>query len=146
MIKLSRMADYAVLLLTRMAQQETALYSAQSLSLQTQLSLPTVSKILKTLAKADILVSVRGSRGGYALVRPAGQINIAQVIEAIDGPITLTECTGSHKGECTLESSCPTRTGWFKINRTVKEALSNVSLAELTVPAPVFLAPHLAHC
>lgn len=154
MIRLSRLADYAVVILAHMAQQDSAsadriLHSAHTLAGQTHLALPTVSKILKALVKAELLLSVRGSRGGYTLAREARYINVADVIEAVDGPIGLTECAEGGGGECTLESVCSTRNAWRRINSTVRAALATITLEELAHPLPIPVAlPErtLVHC
>ena len=138
MIKLSRMADYAVVLMTQLAREPDALRTAGELSQSCGLPQPTVSKILKRLAHADLLVSYRGNKGGYLLARAAGGITMADVIGAVDGPIALTDCTGPDGLVCEIEALCPTRTNWQSINRAMVEALSSVSLAEMAVPHAAF--------
>ena len=139
MIKLSRMADYAVVLMTQLAREPEALRTAAELSQSCGLPQPTVSKILKLLAQADLLVSYRGNKGGYLLARAAGGITMADVIGAVDGPIALTDCIGPDGLVCEIEALCPTRTNWQSINRAMIEALSSVSLAEMAVPHAAFV-------
>lgn len=138
MIKLSRMADYAVVLMTQLAREPEALRTAGELSQSCGLPQPTVSKILKLLAHADLLVSYRGNKGGYLLARQADGITMADVIGAVDGPIALTDCIGPDGLVCEIEALCPTRTNWQSINRAMIEALSSVSLAEMAVPHAAF--------
>ncbi|MDE0385541.1 MAG: SUF system Fe-S cluster assembly regulator [Defluviicoccus sp.] len=138
MIKLSRMADYAVVLMTQLARQPDALRTAGELAQSCGLPQPTVSKILKLLAHAELLVSYRGNKGGYLLARRAEGITMADVIGAVDGPIALTDCIGPDGLVCEIEALCPTRTNWQSINRAMVDALSSVSLAEMAVPHAAF--------
>ncbi len=139
MIKLSRMADYAVVLMAQLAREPEELRTAGELSQSCGLPQPTVSKILKQLATAELLVSYRGNKGGYLLARDAGGITMADVIGAVDGPIALTDCVGPDGLVCEIEALCPTRTNWQSINRAMIEALSSVSLAEMAVPRVDFI-------
>ncbi len=142
MIKLSRMADYAVVLMAQLAREPETLRTAAELSQSCGLPLPTVSKILKLLAHGDLLVSYRGNRGGYLLARASEGITVADVIGAVDGPIALTDCTGADGLVCEIEALCPTRTNWQRINDAMIEALSSVTLAEMAAPRMDF-AGHL---
>jgi Rrf2 family protein len=100
------------------------------------LSLPMVSKILKSLAREGIVASHRGVSGGYHLTRPAEQIPVAHVIRALEGPIAMVECA-AHAGSCEQEPICPTRVSWARINREIESALERVPLSELIArPAP----------
>jgi Rrf2 family protein len=89
-----------------------------------------VSKVLKSLAREGLLVSHRGSKGGFSLARPPAQITVPEMIAALEGPISLTECA-SHKGACAQESSCDVREPWQRINSAVEDALARISLADL---------------
>lgn len=140
MIKLSRLADYAVVLLTQMGDDPKRVFNAMELAERTGLPVPTVSKILATLARHDILKSVRGARGGYRLAATPDRISIADIIAAIDGPIALTQCVDTSADDCTVETLCPTRAGWHRINEAVQSALGGVSLAELSAPVPSLAA------
>jgi FeS assembly SUF system regulator len=130
MIKLSRLADYAVVLLTQMGGDTKAVHNAIDLAERTGLPLPTVSKILAMLARDGVLISVRGAKGGYRLAAPPPRITVAAIISAIDGPIALTQCVDT-AGSCNVETLCPTRSGWHKINAAIQNALSGVTLADL---------------
>ena len=139
MIKLSRLADYAVVLLTQMGSDTRAVHNALDLAERTGLPVPTVSKILATLARENVLVSVRGAKGGYRLAAAPGRITVAAIIAAIDGPIALTQCVDT-AGSCNVETLCPTRAGWHKINAAILGALTGVTLADLMTPPPMFAA------
>ncbi len=131
MIKLSRLADYAVVLLTQMGFGPKGVHNALELAEQTGLPVPTVSKVLATLARNGVIRSVRGAKGGYRLLTAPDRISVASVIAAIDGPIALTQCVDHNADHCTVETLCPSRAGWHKINEAVERALSEVSLADL---------------
>lgn len=132
MIKLSRLADYAVVLLTQMGSDAKGVHTALDLAASTGLPVPTVSKVLATLARNEVVGSVRGAKGGYRLAAAPEKITVAEIIAAIDGPIALTQCVDRSADICTVETLCPSRAGWHKINEAVERALSEVSLAELT--------------
>ena len=134
MIRLSRLTDYGVMLVTLMARDRDASpRSARDVAEQSRLPGPTVRKLLKALAHGGILETHRGVRGGYRLARPAEEITVADVIAALEGPIGITECT-AHPGACGVEPLCPVRTNWGRINRAVSEALKGISLAEMARP------------
>ena len=137
MIRLSRLADYGVVLMTHIACSQPVSHSAQSVARATAIPLPTASKLLSALAGAGVLAAVRGARGGYRLARRPEQISVAEIVGAIDGPIALTQCIEHGPGYCELEGLCPSRTGWHVINRAVRKAFEEVSLADLLTPAPM---------
>ena len=110
--------------------------AARDLADEANLPLPTVSKILKILLSAELLVSHRGAKGGYELARPAQEMSVAEIIAGMEGPIGLTECS-SLTGNCELTSFCPMRSNWAVISDAVRDALQNVKLSDL-------VAPHLA--
>ena len=93
MIRLGRLTDYGIVLMSHLAATDDGPHNARDLAAQTQLPLPAVSKLLKLLARAGLLTSSRGAKGGYALARPASEITVPQMIEALEGPIALTDCT-----------------------------------------------------
>ena len=140
MIRMSRLADYGVVLMTQLAARPEVLTTAPELSLSSGLPVPTVSKILKALAQDGLLESQRGNKGGYALVRRAEEVSVAEIIGALEGPIALTECVGAEEGACDFEALCPTRTNWQKINDVVIGALESISLAEMRAPNMAFVA------
>ncbi len=139
MIKLSRMADYGVILMTQLARENGAVTTAADLSASCALPLPTVSKLLKQLSQDGLLESHRGTKGGYALARAAESISMADIIGAVEGPIALTDCIEVDGTICEIEALCPTRTNWRRINDVLTEALDGVSLAEMVLPAIDFM-------
>ena len=135
MIKVSRMADYAILLVCKMSSVEDKVYSAHELSTITALKITTISKILTKLTKAKVTNSIRGVAGGYKLMMNAEDISIGDIIDIIDGQIALTVCVEEDKNHCCeLESMCPSQGNWQIINNTVREALNSVSIAEMANP------------
>ncbi|MDE0795762.1 MAG: SUF system Fe-S cluster assembly regulator [Alphaproteobacteria bacterium] len=134
MIKLSRMADYGVILMVQLARAPEQVTTAGELTEATALPGPTVSKLLKQLSRAGLLDSQRGTNGGYTLSQPVDDISVADIISALDGPIALTECMTAEGAVCEIEALCPTRTNWRQINNALVEALDRVSLAEMARP------------
>jgi FeS assembly SUF system regulator len=136
MFRISKETDYGVLLLTLMARgPDSVSISARELSQRSGLPLPMVSKILKLLARGGVLSSQRGPKGGYALTRRPDRISVADVVAALEGPVSITECI-EHPGDCRQEATCGVRGNWAVINTVVREALSRVSLVEMTKPFP----------
>lgn len=133
MLKLSRLTDYATLVLAHLASQPERRHSAADVADQTGLASPTVSKVLKALARGGLVSSARGATGGYALARPASQISAADIIDAMEGPVAVTECSDEH-GECSLEPTCGVGQGWQKINRVIRQTLERITLEELLRP------------
>ncbi len=133
MIRLTNLADYAVVLMCEVA-GATDRINAQNLSASTNIPVPTVSKILNALSRADLLVSHRGLKGGFVLARAADEITAADIIEAIDGPIAVTHCTEPTDNDCSYTNICVMRPKWQVINSAVKDALDDVTLASLVTP------------
>lgn len=131
MLKLSKMADYAGVVVVQMATQPERVHTASSLSLALELPKATVAKCLKTLAKHGVLSSSRGVNGGYALARAPKEISVAEVITAMDGPVQLTSCSNGHAGECQIEKTCPMRGGWDGINADIYAMLRQRSVADM---------------
>jgi FeS assembly SUF system regulator len=146
MLRISRLTDYATVILASLAGGRLA--SAAEIAERTRIGLPTVSKLLKELQHAGLVRSVRGARGGYQLARPAASISAAAIIDAVEGPVALTECAGG-SGNCGIESTCLVGHGWQRISRAIRRALLEVSLEELVsrdsgVAATDFLRPAAA--
>lgn len=137
MIRLSRLADYGVVLACHMAARTDAYHNAFDLAAATGLPSPTVSKLLAAMARAGILESHRGAKGGYRLARQPADITAADIVCSVDGPIALTVCIEHGNGACDVESLCPTRRGWRRINDAIRDAMKSVTLAELAFPAPL---------
>ncbi len=132
MIRLTKQADYGIVLMTQLA--STGRAAAAELAVQTHLPAPMVSKILKLLARAGLLVSHRGVHGGYELARSAAEISVAHVIFALEGPIALTECSEHSEHECSYEAFCRVRDNWLRIDRAVRGALEDITIAEMARP------------
>ena len=134
MIRLTNLADYAVVLMCEIALSDSRL-SAQDLAKRTRLPLPTVSKILNALSHGQLLESRRGLKGGFSIAKSTDEISVADVIEAIDGPIALTTCAeSSGTKECSFDDICLMRPRWQVINRSLRLALDNVKLSSLLAP------------
>ena len=133
MLKLSKLADYATVVMTLIAAEPARVHTGVELAERSHLPSPTVAKLLKTLTRGGLLESTRGAHGGYRLVRAPGQISVADVIRALEGPIGVTECS-IHEGSCGLESKCGTRHGWRLINTAIRQALEAVTLDQLAAP------------
>lgn len=133
MLRITRQTDYAIVLTTRLASGEPdSVHNARDLAAFVNLPLPTVSKILKAMARAGLLASHRGVKGGYSLAKSAGDISLVDVIEALEGPIAITECLDDATDDCNIECSCPTRTNWQRANAAVRDALAAIPLSEMT--------------
>ncbi len=142
MIRLSRLSDYGIVILTRLAREPGRALPASTLAGTTSVSTAMTGKVLKLLTRAELLTSLRGAHGGYALARPATAITVAEVIEALDGPIALTSCVDPTTGECGIERLCPARANWQRINRAIRDALAGISLADMAQAIPeAFRAP-----
>jgi FeS assembly SUF system regulator len=133
MLRISKLTDYATMLMTYLAQSPNGIHSAQALAAKGRIELPTVSKILKLLAQANLLDSFRGTSGGYRLARLAKDITVAQIVEAMEGPIAMTECVHG-QGQCNHELHCGTRGNWHKISFAIQTALESVTLADMLTP------------
>ncbi len=135
MIRLGKLTDYGLLLMGEIARSpRTELHTARDLAAKCKLPLPTVSKVLKTLLQSRLLVSHRGTRGGYSLVREPRQISITEIISALEGPLALTECSMDVSGLCDLEPSCPMKDNQRIINQVIHGALAKVMLSDLIRP------------
>lgn len=138
MLRLSRLTDYAVVVLVRLGRAQPQ--AAPAIALTTGIPEPTVSKVLKGLALAGLVIARRGALGGYRLARPLAGISIAEVIVAIDGPIALTACVEGSGLGCDAEHSCPVRGRWDAVNGAIHAALSAITLDEMQAGQPPSLA------
>ncbi len=135
MIRMTRVTDYGIVLLTYFARgPEETLHTARDLARDAHLPLPTVNKVLKTLTRHGLLESHRGVKGGYTLARHPEEISVAEIISATEGPVAMTECTVDGPGGCDHESECPVTDNWQRINQAIQEALDGITLAEMTRP------------
>lgn len=139
MLRLTKLTDYGILLLTRMASSEQLRFTATELAEMTHIPMPTVSKILQMLLHENLLSSTRGTRGGYQLTRDASQINVRDVINVFEGSIALTECN-IEGSTCDQHDVCSTSNNWKRINIAVGQALEGISLADMNEQSfvPVF--------
>jgi FeS assembly SUF system regulator len=138
MIRLSRLTDYGIILMRYMALDPARAHNAAEVATDVALPLPTVSKLMRKLAARDLLTSQRGVKGGYTLARRPESISVAELITALEGPVSLTVCTtGKTPGSCKHEPRCPVQGHWQRINRAVRAALEEVSLADMAAPLPL---------
>ena len=130
MLRISRLTDYATVLLAALASEPQRVQTAASLAEQTRIAAPTVSTLLKQLHRAGLVTSTRGLHGGYQLARPAAQISAAAILDALEGPVALTDCAVGH-GNCDIEETCRVGRVWQRLNLAIRRALYEVSLAQL---------------
>lgn len=131
MIRLSKLADYGTVAMRYMALNPKELHTAPEIAAAIRLAVPTVSKLLKIMGRKGLVVSQRGSKGGYRLAHRPDRITVAQVVEAVDGPFIVTECTDA-SCRCVLEPDCPIQWNWRRINRQLRDVLDGVTVADLT--------------
>lgn len=135
MLRISKLADYGTVILAFLARNvdKTIQANARTIAAETHLTVPTVSKLLKLLVHAGLLTSQRGIRGGYQLARPARDISIADIIDALEEKNGLTECSHANH-HCSLSAMCTTRDNWQTLNLAIRKVLEEVSLSELANP------------
>lgn len=143
MLRVTKLTDYATVVLTVLASEPEAVLSASELAERAGLEPPTVSKVLKPLAQSGLVSAFRGANGGYRLARPAQRIGLLDIVEAMEGPLGMTECS-VHAGSCGIEQSCGVRANWNRVNDVVVEALRGITLAQMLVPPPP--RPNPARC
>lgn len=131
-MKLSSLADYAVVMMSAAARHcGQAQINAGQLAEETGIPLPTVQKLVSRLSAAGLLRSVRGAGGGFKLARPAAAVTLADIIEAIEGPIAMTACMDSARNDCGLEGNCKVQAHWPVVNDAVRGALAGINLTTL---------------
>ena len=133
MLRVTKLTDYATVVLTVLAARPDDVLSASELAERAGLEVPTVAKVLKPLAQAGLVEGFRGANGGYRLARPADAIGLIEIVEAMEGPLGMTECS-VHAGNCTIEDHCGVRANWRHINDVVVAALRGVTLAQMLAP------------
>lgn len=139
MLRLSRLADYGVMVMAHVAANSRDVHNATDAAAATGLPGPTVAKIMARLARAGLLTSSRGARGGYRLAAAPEEVSVAAIITALDGPIALTQCSSNHApSACDHENLCVSRRGINRINTAIRSALEGVMLAELARPYDFF--------
>ena len=133
MLRVSKLTDYGTVIMAYLARHPGQPYAAAEVAGALGVSLPTVSKVLKKLTRGGLLCATRGAKGGYSLSRPAAAISLTQIIDAMEGPIGLTEC-GAIPGLCAQEPDCALRVNWRRVSRLVLKALDGVTLADMVAP------------
>ncbi|WP_420606936.1 RrF2 family transcriptional regulator [Novosphingopyxis sp.] len=137
-MRLSSMADYGIVLMSAAARHcDTARVSATHLAEETHLPLPTAQKLVSLLSKAGLISSTRGTGGGIRLARPASAISLADIVEAVEGPIALTACLASGAQDCAIEADCRIKPHSSAVNEAVRGALANVTLSSLSADLPI---------
>ena len=141
MIRLNALTDYAVVILAQMTRDPAKLVTAPQLAEDTAVPAPTVAKVLKELAREGVLTSQRGVNGGYVLAAKPEDITVLQIIRALEGPVALTSCVDGSLSDCDVESLCPMRGNWERVNLAVCSALGSVTLADMALPMMSFEPP-----
>lgn len=140
MLRVTKLTDYATVVLTVLAAHCDQVLSASELAEQAGLEAPTVSKILKPLSQAGLVEGLRGVHGGYRLARAASDITLVEIVEAMEGPLAITECSQNHS-QCGIAHTCGVRSNWRLINDVVGDALRRVTLAQMLQPSPTLATP-----
>lgn len=131
-MRLSSLADYAVVMMSAAARHcGQSRINAAVLADETGIPLPTVHKLVSKLGAAGLLRSVRGAGGGFKLARPAAAVTLADIIEAVEGPIAMTACVEAGKHDCGMEGACRVQPHWPVVNNAVRGALANINLTSL---------------
>lgn len=130
MLRISKLTDYGTVILACLAAQTDRLWTAAEVAERTRVGLPTVSKLLKKLQRSGLVISTRGSHGGYQLACPPVEISAARILDALEGPFAITECSGQHSA-CGIESNCRVGQVWQRVNGAIRRALTEITLAQL---------------
>jgi len=130
MLRIGKLTDYATVILATLATDRTRLLTAGTVSERTHIAAPTVAKLLKQMHRAGLVNSTRGTHGGYQLAHEPGQISAAAILDALEGPIALTQCSAG-SGQCGIEHTCATGRTWQRLSVAIRRALSEVTLAQL---------------
>jgi FeS assembly SUF system regulator len=130
MLRISKLTDYGAVILACLASQADRLWTAAEVAERTRVGLPTVSKLLKKLQRSGLVISARGSHGGYQLACPPGEISAVRILDVLEGPIALTECSGQHSN-CGIESNCRVGHVWQRVNGAIRRALTDITLAQM---------------
>jgi FeS assembly SUF system regulator len=130
MLRISKLTDYATVVLAILTQEPERYRPAAELAERSHLRAPTVSKVLKELQRAHLVSSARGSHGGYRLARPPEQISAAQILDVFEGPVAITECSGA-ASQCGIAQTCGVGKAWQRVNAAIRRALEEVTLRQL---------------
>jgi FeS assembly SUF system regulator len=143
MLRISRITDYGTMILVHLANRGQQVCSASDVASGTHVALPTVQKILKLLARAGLVKSARGAEGGYTLARAPEAISAADILDVLEGPVAITECSHT-ASRCELETMCQVGSAWQKINKAIRVSLDDISLADLNRPPREFPLIHMS--
>lgn len=135
MLRVSRLTDYATVVMTCIAAHPADVLSTAQIADEARLELPTVSKLLKLLGHAGLVESFRGVNGGYRLARPAEAISLADIVEAMEGPIGMTECSVA-QGHCDRQSQCGVSDSWRSVSGAIGSVLRAMTLAQMLAGRP----------
>ena len=141
MLRLNRMTDYAIVVLGALAHRQGELLATAQLAELTGLAQPTVAKVAKLLQSSDLLTTKRGANGGYQLADDPADISLVRIIEAVEGPIAVNGCVDGAQDPCIVTNTCFMSNHWNKVNSTLRDALADVSLADLIDPSQLFPIP-----
>jgi FeS assembly SUF system regulator len=141
MLRITKLTDYAVLILSDMVAPDALSRAARDVAGHTKIPQPTVSKVLKLLSRGNLVISERGKNGGYRLARSPDEITVADIVDAVEGPIAVTECSSDERGCCELEGHCPTESNWIRINESIRASLRGITLADMAQPNLPVLIP-----
>lgn len=131
MLRISKLTDYGTVILALLASEPQRSLAAAEVAERTRIALPTVSKLLKKLQRTGLVISTRGSLGGYQLATPASEVTAAKILDALEGPMAITECSGEHSS-CGLESNCNVGHAWQRVNAAIRKALNDITLAQMS--------------
>lgn len=149
MLRLSKKADYALIAMKHLALRvDRGASSAREIAAQYDIPVELMAKVLQRLVRRGLLASHQGTHGGYKLARTPGQISVADVIQAIDGPVTVTACSSSDEGSCGQFAKCNVRDGLWRVRERILAALDECTIAELASdvpPSPVVSRPAVLH-
>lgn len=137
MLRMGRLTDYGIVLMSYMAMEPNRLHNAVEVAASTNLRQPTVSKLLRLLARKGLLASHRGAKGGYSLAFAPERISLGRIIRALEGPVSMTVCTADGEQDCVHEPVCPVRSHWQRINLAILHALDHVTLAQMASPRTI---------
>lgn len=141
MLRISKLTDYATVIMSYLAREPEAVFSATHIAKKVHLGLPTVSKILKILSETHLVTSFRGTGGGYCLGRSAKKITVAEVVMAVEGHVALTECCHEALNHCALDSLCSVKENWKVINQMILSSLSKITLQDMLGSLKTHSAP-----
>jgi FeS assembly SUF system regulator len=131
MLRIGKLTDYATVILAILATDQARVFTAGALSERTHIAAPTVAKLLKQMHRAGLVISTRGTHGGYRLARDPDSISAASILDALEGPIALTECSAGSGHQCGIEHTCSVGRTWQRLSLAIRRSLSEITLAQL---------------